>query len=147
MTRSQKAVELFNSGFACSQAVLVAYANEFGISEQLAYKLASPFRGGIARTGATCGAVIGAIMVIGLHSGITDPNDIDGRIRNTSLAKEFLDKFQQQHLSTDCSGLLSFDRNDPEGLNKASAQGLTKQLCPIYVKSASDILDSMLFSE
>ncbi|MBN2008446.1 C_GCAxxG_C_C family protein [candidate division KSB1 bacterium] len=97
MTRPEKAVELFNSGFACSQAVLAAYAPMLGLSEDLALKIACPFGGGIARSGATCGAVSGAIMTIGLHSGNTRADQPELRSQNTALARRFLDEFISHH--------------------------------------------------
>jgi hypothetical protein len=35
----QKALELFNSGFNCSQAVMGTFCRQFGIDEQLSIKL------------------------------------------------------------------------------------------------------------
>ena len=46
---SVKAAELFVSGCNCSQAVFVAFAEDCGIEEKTAMKLASSFGGGMGR--------------------------------------------------------------------------------------------------
>ena len=68
MNRADREVELFNNHFNCSQAVFTAFATEYGISEELALRLGTSFGGG-ARNGEMCGAVLGALMVLGLKFG------------------------------------------------------------------------------
>ena len=63
MTKSEKALELFSNNFNCSQAVLTAFAPDFGLDEQLALKLGTSFGGG-ARNGEICGAVSGALLIL-----------------------------------------------------------------------------------
>ena len=50
MDRAERAIELFNNNFNCSQAVFTVFATDYGISEELALKLATSFGGG-ARSG------------------------------------------------------------------------------------------------
>jgi len=64
MSRSEEALALFSSGFSCSQAVCAAYAEDLGMKRSDALRVAAGFGGGIGRTGGTCGAVSGAIMVL-----------------------------------------------------------------------------------
>jgi len=59
MTKAEKASELFANNFNCSQAVLTAFAPDFGLDEKLALMLGTQFGGG-ARTAEMCGAVSGA---------------------------------------------------------------------------------------
>ena len=66
MKPAEKAIKLYKEEFNCSQAIFSAYTEELGIDEQTAVRVASSFGGGIARTGKTCGAVTGALMVIGM---------------------------------------------------------------------------------
>ena len=46
--RSEKAVELFKSGYNCSQAVFAAYADLFGFDEDTALKVSAGLGGGEA---------------------------------------------------------------------------------------------------
>ena len=68
MTKAEKAVDLYGKNFNCSQAVLTAFAEDFGLSEKLTLSLGTSFGGG-ARNGQMCGAVSGALMVLGLKFG------------------------------------------------------------------------------
>ncbi|MCR5128932.1 MAG: C-GCAxxG-C-C family protein [Lachnospiraceae bacterium] len=68
MTHKEKAMKIFYEKFNCSQAVLGAYADDYGLTEYQAMKVAACFSGGV-RKGEVCGAVSGAIMVIGLKYG------------------------------------------------------------------------------
>jgi C_GCAxxG_C_C family probable redox protein len=65
----QLASERFEQGYSCSQSILSAFASQFGLAEEFAIKISSPFGGGIARQGETCGAVTGALMVLALEFG------------------------------------------------------------------------------
>lgn len=68
MSKKEKALNYFSQKFNCSQAVLSTFAEELGISEELALKIGTEFGGG-ARRGELCGAVSGALMVLGLKYG------------------------------------------------------------------------------
>jgi len=57
----------FHSG--CSQAVLGALQEEFGIGNKESFKAATVLSGGVARQGETCGAIIGALLALGLVIG------------------------------------------------------------------------------
>ena len=63
----------------CCQAVLVAFADELGKSEDDLLRLGSGFGSGMATMEGTCGALVGAIMV----SSLLSP---DGEARNNSRA-------------------------------------------------------------
>ena len=49
----------------CCQSVLIPFAQECGLSHEAANALGSNFGAGMRR-GATCGAVTGALMVLGM---------------------------------------------------------------------------------
>jgi len=57
----------FYSG--CSQSVLGALQEEFGIGNKESFKAATVLSGGVARQGETCGAIIGALSALGLVIG------------------------------------------------------------------------------
>ena len=63
----------------CCQAVLVAFADKLGKSEDDLLRLGSGFGSGMATMEGTCGALVGAIMV----SSLLSPN---GEARNNSRA-------------------------------------------------------------
>ncbi len=51
--------------YNCAQAVLIPFAREAGLTEEQANALATNFGAGM-RHGATCGAVTGALMALGI---------------------------------------------------------------------------------
>ncbi len=53
----------------CSQGVLLSLQEEFGIGNNEVFKAATVLSGGVARSGETCGALIGALMALGLVVG------------------------------------------------------------------------------
>ena len=57
----------FHSG--CSQSVLGALQEEFGIGNKESFKAATVLSGGVVRQGETCGAIIGALLALGLVIG------------------------------------------------------------------------------
>ena len=57
--RVNKAVELFKSGFNCSQSVVAAFADMYGYTEEQALRMSAAFGGGIGRMRLTCGTACG----------------------------------------------------------------------------------------
>ena len=78
MDHKEKALNYFSQQLHCSQAVLAAFAEECGITEEQALKLGSCFGGGM-RKGEVCGAVTGALMALGLLYGQKNAGDAEGR--------------------------------------------------------------------
>lgn len=80
--RIERAVELFNSGFNCSQSVVAAFADMYGFTEEQALRMSASFGGGIGRMRETCGAACGMFMLAGLECGQTDPKDAAAKSLN-----------------------------------------------------------------
>lgn len=75
MNNVERAVSSFKEGFSCSQALLSTYGPEPGVDRRTALRVSGAFGGGICRMGETCGAVTGALMVVGLKYGRTMAED------------------------------------------------------------------------
>lgn len=144
MSRSDHAVEQFRSGLNCSQAVLGEFAEEYGLEPGPALKVACGFGGGMGRTGSTCGAVTGAIMVLGLATGGPDPRALAAKVRAYAQVRELLERFKERHGSTACRDLLGCDISTPDGYEQASQLGLFQSRCPRYVSDAVTILEEIL---
>ena len=67
MSHTDLALSRFSEGFSCSQSVLAAFAPELGLDADAALRVSAAFGGGMGRLGDTCGAVTGALMVLGLR--------------------------------------------------------------------------------
>ena len=145
MTKTDTALGHFRegSGFNCAHSVLLAFAPDFGMDKDLA-RLAAAFGGGLARSGQTCGAVTGALMVLGLKHGITDPGDQETRDRAYALAKDFLARYRERRGTVLCRDLLGYDVGTTEGRRAVKEQKLWTRLCTGIIRDAVEILEKML---
>ena len=66
MDRKEYAVQLKHAGYNCAQAVLCAFTEETGMPEEELMKLGAAFGVGMGCMEATCGALIGAQLLMGL---------------------------------------------------------------------------------
>ena len=66
MDRASKAAELKHNGYNCAQAVLCAYADILALTPEQLKKTGAAFGGGMGNMEATCGALCGAQIVLGL---------------------------------------------------------------------------------
>lgn len=143
MTKSEKALELFAKNFNCSQAVLTAFASDFGLDEKLALMLGTQFGGG-ARNGELCGAVSGALMVLGLKYGHYESENNEMKSRAYAIATEYTNRFREQNGSIVCRNLLGYDLTKPEDMACIKERNLFGNVCPKMIKSAVDMLESIL---
>jgi len=96
MTKADVALASFRNGFTCSAAVFSAFSDDLGLDEQTARKIACGFGAGISRTGNICGAVSGAILVIGLRYGKGTPGDENATEKTRALTRKFIKEFYRQ---------------------------------------------------
>ena len=144
MDRVKRAVSCFEEGFSCSQAMLSTYGQQFGLARELALKVAGAFGGGMARLGQTCGAVKGALMVIGLQLGKTNAEDNETKEACYDLVLEFVNQFEARNGSTVCRELLGYDLSIPEERTYAIENGLFTTLCPKLVQDAAEIIEQII---
>lgn len=142
MSHEEKAIEIFWDKFNCSQAVLGAFAEELGMSEEQAMKVALCFSGG-SRKGEVCGAVSGAIMVLGLKYGQLGDSEAESKALAYQKTNEFMERFKSENESYICKEILGCDISTEEGRIYARENDCFKEICPIMVKSAVNILENM----
>lgn len=145
MKKSEKALDYFRSKFNCSQSVLTVFSLEYGLSENDSLKVACAFGGGMGRLQHTCGAVTGALMVIGLEygKGLNDPEE--KKQLTYSKTREFFEEFNKLHGSTNCRDLLDgLDMTDPADHQKIIDLKLFDIRCEKYVADAVNIAEKLL---
>jgi len=143
LTKSEEAVKSMESGFSCAQAVLTAFSREAGISEEMSNRLACAFGGGIARRSLTCGAISGALMVIGMKYGNAKAEDKESKELTYAKANEFCRLFIEKHGSINCAELTGCDLATEEGRKYFKEHMLATLKCANFVKDTSDILVKM----
>ena len=78
----------------CSQAVLEALQEEFKIGNSQSLKSATALDGGVACLGETCGAVIGALMALGLVIGREKMEDTLAYDNTGNASRELIERFK-----------------------------------------------------
>ncbi len=126
----------YNNGIA-------ATATELGIEEILALRLGTNFGGG-GRKGELCGAVAGALMVLGLRCGHCDSDNMDSKGKAYSISEKFMNRFIKKNGSVVCRELLGYDLCKEDELKIIKEENLFRTLCPVMVRSAAEILDEMI---
>ncbi len=137
------AVERFKSGCACSQAVFGTYSPRYGLDENQAMRIAAGFAGGMRMAG-TCGAVSGALMVLGLAHCTDACRTVEDRKAAYAAVLAFFEKFKERHGSLVCRELLGCDVSTVEGHKMAVDRGLFRSKCVELVQNAALILEEML---
>lgn len=143
VNHTDKAQEYFSNNFNCSQAVFTAFATEIGIDEELALKIATQFGGG-ARKGEMCGAVSGALMVLGLKYGHCHSDNAEEKARAYRISEDFMNRFILKNGTVVCRELLGYDISLPEDMKKIKELNLFKTTCPEMIKCATEIVDEMI---
>ena len=97
MDKKEYAVELKHKGNNCCQAVLLAFSDELDIPQDTLKKLGAAFGVGMGCMEATCGALIGANIILGILS--------DGKPSLMMKSKIMLQEFKKRSKATICKDL------------------------------------------
>lgn len=144
MNKKEKAIALFKDGYNCSQAVLLAFAEELGLDEKTALKLATPFGGGMGRLREVCGAFSGLLMVAGLKYAPADPKDQKAKAAHYALVQQLAEAFKKQNGSIICRELLGVNGAQAPVPQERTEQYYKKRPCADMVGSAAEILEKLL---
>lgn len=136
-SRVDRAVALFKQGFNCSQSVVAACADIYGMDEQTALRVAASFGGGIGRMRQTCGAACGMFLLAGLENGSALPGDAEGKKKNYALVQDLAAKFKDENGSLICAELLGIAPKPQEPTPEARTEAYYKKRpCADMVASA-----------
>ncbi len=105
----------------------MAVCQQLGIENDLIPRIATPFAGGMARTGEVCGAVVGALMCIGVKHGRDEVGQPEDKARE--LSGEFLRAFREEMGSLHCRELTGIDLSTPEGLQAFLGSDVPVRVC------------------
>ena len=149
MTKGNIAKKNFMNGYNCSQAVLLAFCEDFGLEKETALKISEPFGGGMGRMREVCGTVTGMFMVIGLAMGNDNSKDNTTKKNVYKSVQELAAKFKEDNGSIICRELLGFQKNNKESYvpSERTNEYYKKRPCPELCKYAADILEEYLKKE
>lgn len=144
MTRADEADVLFHQGFSFSQAVLAVFAEDFGLDREFALRISQGFGAGIAYSDNICGAVSGAIMVIGLRYGRVMADDRAAKEKTYSVVAEFLREFGKSNGSVTPTRLLGYNLSDTEQVSEVKERKVVMARCPVFVRNAVEIVEKLI---
>lgn len=137
---TEKVKELFVQGMDCSQVVAGAMAEKLDMDEKTLRRMSACFGGGMM-CGETCGAVTGALMVLGLKYGHDAEGDMEQKDMMQKKVLEFKNAFLKKYPSDMCRDLLNHDISKPGEMDKVLEEGTMFTLCPCIVKDVIEILE------
>jgi C_GCAxxG_C_C family probable redox protein len=146
MSRSERAKEKFLQGYACSQAVALAFCDVMGMDESTASKMMLPFGGGLGRLRLTCGAVSGMAAVVGMVFADAESSP-ENKKKVYAIVQELCAKFQAETGSLICAELLSGMKVPVEvgGVAEArTTEYYKKRSCADMVALAAQIVEEYL---
>jgi C_GCAxxG_C_C family probable redox protein len=141
---AERAEALFLTGYNCSQSVLQAFAPRLGLAQEAAARIATCFGAGISFQGMQCGAVSGALLVIGMRYGNSNAEDKTSKAQAYARSWEFIERFKARRQTVLCRELLGIDLSEPGEYERAREAGVFEQVCPGFVREAVEILSLML---
>jgi C_GCAxxG_C_C family probable redox protein len=144
MCKSDCAVDCFNNGYNCAQAVFSTYCEQLGLDKTNALKIAGSFGGGMGFIGETCGAVTGAIMLIGLKHGKVQQDDNKAKESTYHMVQEFTKRFKEENDFVKCTELIGYDLSTFEGLKAAREANMWNTICAKLVKDSAQIIEDLL---
>lgn len=108
----------------CTQAVLCAYCDKTGLDEETIMQAGNSFAAGMGNMEGTCGAIVGAGIVLGLAT--------KDKAKSVNGMRQIMSKFQERNGAIQCK------------LLKGVGTGKVLRECPLCVADASEFLEELL---
>lgn len=146
MNRIEKAKENFKKGYNCSQSVVLAYADLFGVDEKTAAAMAEGFGGGMGRMRLTCGAVSGMFMLAGLKYSGGIAGDTETRTKIYDTVQKMARDFSEKNGSIVCADLLGLNlpKDSSPVPEERTRQYYQKRPCADCVGDCAEIVEKYL---
>ncbi len=110
----------YKAGFNCAESVFRAFCEQYGFDVSTeALRVASGFGGGISYKEGPCGAATGAVMVLGLLAGRTEPTQDKKPMKE--LTHDFLTQFTEKFGALSCGSLNPYETGTPESKENCHA--------------------------
>ena len=143
--RGDRAEALFYEGYSCSQAVFCAFCDVTGLDIDTAAKIASSFGGGMGRMREVCGAVSGALLVLGTVKGYSSPKDREAKAAHYESVREFARRFREKNGSIICRELLAgVEVSTGSTPEERTPEFYKKRPCPRLIREAAEIVGEMM---
>lgn len=130
--KTKKAEKNHKKGYNCAQAVACAFCEETGISEEVMFRMMEGHGLGMGCMEETCGAITGAVAVIGALKSTGDLDKPTSKGPTYKLSGELVRRFKEKNQTTVCKEL------------KGVETGEVLKSCPGCIEDATAILEEIL---
>lgn len=147
--RADKAKALFFEGYNCTQSVVGAFADRYGLNTEAAMRFCDGLGGGMGRMRLTCGAVSAMALVAGLELSSGKPKDLNNRAVVYAKVREMAEAFEKKNGSIICRELLgtSIPKDNSPRPEERTAEYYKKRPCPQCICDCAEIIESLLIGE
>ncbi len=128
----KKAMELHQKGFNCAQSVALPFCEDLGVDPVTVAKGTEGFGAGMGGFEHTCGALSGAVFVIGLKHSDGDLEHPASKSNTYAVTKDICQKFKEECGSTLCPVL--------KGLNGGNVLKSCDECIAVGIKLAEEII-------
>lgn len=141
---SAKAKALFEQGYNCAQAVLLAFDDITNLDTETAAKLSSSLGGGMGRLREVCGAVSSMFMVAGVARGYSDPKAKEEKAEHYAFIQSLASEYKNENGSIICKELLDLPGAQEPVPEERTAEYYRRRPCGEYVAYAAKLLAQRL---
>ena len=134
MDKKSIAKKNYMGKFNCAQAVVLAFKDEIGLSDEYLEKISLGFGGGIGNLQKTCGALTGGVIVL----SILDKDNIKNSI------KKLFEMFEIRNGYLECLSLINIDFADTSYVLTEEENIIKQEKCLGYVLDVVEILEMLL---
>ena len=134
MDRAEKALLRHKNGYNCAQSVICTYAEELGIDERTAFRMAEGFGLGMGAM-ETCGAVTAMAMAAGLKESDGNMSSPGTKKASYKKAKAMIEEFKAKNGTIICREIKGVDTGKPV------------RSCDGCIEDAISIIDGSLLAE
>ncbi len=130
-SRKKIAIEKHDLGYNCAQSVALTYADLVDMAPEHLFKITEGFGLGGGNMQGTCGAISGAIALIGLLNSCGDLEHPSTKAQTYALGREILERFKAQNGSILCHEL------------KGAGTGKVLRSCPDCIMDACQLFEEL----
>lgn len=130
-SRKKIAIEKHNLSYNCAQSVALTYADLVDMAPEQLFKITEGFGLGGGNMQGTCGAISGAIALIGLLNSCGDLEHPSTKAQTYALGREILERFKAQNGSVLCHEL------------KGAGTGKVLRSCPDCIMDACQLFEEL----
>ena len=131
--RIKMADELHRRGFSCAQAVAVSCADLVDVPKEILFKASEGFGAGMGTTDGVCGALTGALLVMGLKKSSGNLENPRSKSATMKVSKAMLTNFREK-----CGGAIIC--RELKGLDS----GKMLCSCPDCIKHGVEVVEEQL---